>query len=250
MKTFSILGFGWLGSALYEKINKNYFIKMSSSTSTKVEELKSKEYSAYLINDETIEKDFFQTDILFINIPPSKSSDYLLLLEKVYSNILDKTKVVFISSSSIYDKEDKEYFEDSKITKPTNTLVLKAEESISKRTNLIFRCAGLMGYDRIPGKFHSGKNVNFPNSYINYVHQDDVISAVLFSLENELEGIYNLCSRMHPVKIDLFLCNAKKYGFEDPIFGYKESKNKRVINSDKLKKLGFKYKYENPFLYK
>lgn len=250
MKTFSILGYGWLGTALGKKIKENYYLKISSSSSSKVEELKKEGYSSYLINDKNIDKEFFQTDILFINIPPSKSSDYLLLLKNIYAHILEKTEVIFISSSSIYDKEDKEYFEDTQILKSTNALVFEAESLVSKRTNLIFRCTGLMGYDRIPGKYHSGKNVNYPYASINYVHQDDVISAVLFSLENELKGVYNLCSRMHPTKIDIFLCNAKKYKFEESIFGYKDTKLKRVINSDKLRAFGFKYKYENPFLYK
>jgi nucleoside-diphosphate-sugar epimerase len=155
-----------------------------------------------------------------------------------------------VSSTSVYDKVEQEYFEDTEILKSTNELVFKAEQLISKRTALIFRASGLMGYNRIPGKHWAGRNVNFPDASCNYVHQDDVISAVIFCLENQLHGIYNLCSKMHPSKMDIFLCNAKKYNFEDPIFGYKKTKIKRIINSDKLRKLGFKYKYENPFLYK
>lgn len=249
MKTFSILGFGWLGTALYKSIEKEYSLKISSSKAEKVEELKKEGYSAFLINDENIDKEFFQTDILFINIPPSKSSDYLLLLKNIYAEILEKTEVIFISSTSIYDKEDKEYFEDTQIIKSTNSLVFDAETFIKERTNLIFRCSGLMGYNRIAGKQSAGKNVNFPDASVNYVHQDDVINAVAFCLEKGIRGTYNLCSKMHPTKMDIYFHNAKKHNFDDPIFGYKKTKNRRVINSDKLRKLGFKYKYENPFLY-
>jgi pyrroline-5-carboxylate reductase len=88
MKTFSVLGYGWLGSALVQRISSEYFLKISAISSDKLEERKEAGHNAFLINDEHMDKEFFDTDILFINIPPSKSSDYLALLEKIYAEIL------------------------------------------------------------------------------------------------------------------------------------------------------------------
>jgi nucleoside-diphosphate-sugar epimerase len=246
MKTFSILGCGWLGYALAQSLTDSYLLKVSTSSIEKKRSLEKEGFCSYLINDEFNDNSFYDCDILLINIPPSKSKDYLALLTNIYKSIQRKTKVIFISSTSIYDKSEKEFYENEEQLLSFNSLVYKAEKQINKRTNLIFRCAGLMGYTRIAGKYFSNKLLDCEDQLVNYVHRDDVISAIIFGIDKELEGIYNLCSPIHPSKKKIYLNNAEKYGFDKPIFKDKKSYVIRVINSKLLINKGFEYKYKNP----
>ena len=247
MKTFSILGCGWLGYALAQSLKDKYLLKVSTSSIEKKKSLEKEGFSSFLINDKFNDNSFYDCDILLINIPPSKSKNYLSLLTSIYECIQSKTKVIFISSTSVYAKIEKEFYENEVENLSFNSLVYKAENQINKDTNLIFRCAGLMGYTRIAGKYSSNKILDCEEQVVNYVHRDDVISAIVFAINNELEGIYNLCSPIHPSKKEIYLYNAKKFSFDKPIFKDKKTYIKRIINSDLLRDKGFEYKYKNPF---
>ena len=248
MKNFSILGCGWLGLALANSIKKDYHLKCSVSSSFSFEKLKEVGFDAYLLNDKNLSSldDFLACDILFINIPPSKAENYLLLLEKIYKQIPKKTKVIFISTTSVYPKKEGEYKEDFTLLFDSSNLALCAEKQVAKRTDLIFRCAGLMGYNRIAGKYFSNKTLTCAKEKVNYVHRDDVIGAIKYALKNDLEGIYNLCSPLHLCKKEIYDYNAKKYDFLSVHFSTKKDYKNRIISSDKLRKEGFSYLYSSP----
>ena len=248
MTTFSILGCGWLGLSLANSIKKDYHLKCSVSSSLSFNKLKKEGFDAYLLNDKNLSSldEFLMCDILFINIPPSKAENYLLLLEKIYNKIPKKTKVIFISTTSVYPKKEGEYVEDFVLLPDSTNLALCAEIQVKKRTNLIFRCAGLMGYNRIAGKYFSNKTLTCAKEKVNYVHRDDVIGAIKYGLKNDLEGIYNLCSPVHLCKKEIYDYNAKKYEFLSVHFSIKKEYKERIINSDKLIKEGFSYLYSSP----
>ena len=106
-----------------------------------------------------------------------------------------------------------------------------------------------MGYNRIAGKRSSSKLVNDKDIKINYIHRDDVISATIFVIENSINGIFNLCSEMHPTKEEIYLHNAKKFNFEESIFKDEKGLKNRIIDGSKIESFGFEYKYPNPFTY-
>ena len=118
---------------------------------------------------------------------------------------------------------------------------------IQDKTDLILRCSGLMGYNRIAGKRSSNKVVNDKDIKVNYVHRDDVISATLFAILNNINGIFNLCVEEHPTKEEIYLFNSKKYNFKESIFKDEKGLKNRIIDGSKIENLGFKYKYSNPF---
>ena len=91
------------------------------------------------------------------------------------------------------------------------------------------------------------KIVEFPESLINFVHRNDVINATEFAIENDLNGIFNLCSNEHPTKKEIYSFNSKKYNFDIPIFLDNNFFLDRKINGSKIEKLGFKYKYNDVF---
>ncbi len=254
MKTFSILGCGFLGLGLVKQLQKSYIINIATRSKLKAKEFSSCGFNSYVLflNNYQYLKEFLDCDILFISLPP-KDENYIFFLEHIYKNILNKTKVIFISSTSIYPQKDLIFTESFYIKNDDFSLVNKAERVVKKRSNIIFRSAGLMGENRIPGKYFSNKEVKNYMQKVNYVHKDDLISVIVFALDKNLEGIYNVCALEHPRKKEIYTKNAKKYNFKEPIFNSSSNENKninRIISSSKLCKEGFEYIYSKPLFLK
>jgi len=253
MKTFTILGTGWLGLPLALELKKQFNLKVSIRDIKKKEDFKNKGLDPYFLNEENVSNldKLLDTNYLFIDFPPTKFNDYQKFLKKIYNhkNISKIEKIIFISSTSIYPHMEGNFKEDINITNPKSKKIFDIEKLIGNKTDLIFRCAGLMGKNRIAGKYFSNKILDSEDQKVNYVHLEDVIEATKFALENDLSGIFNLCSKLHPTKKEVYGKNALKYGFKSPIFKNKKVYLNRIIDGGKIEEKGFKYKYQNPLEY-
>ena len=251
MKTFTILGAGWLGAKLAQNLKSDYNVKVSVRNKDRLFDFENLEYKVYILNENDFSSldELLDTNYLFINYPPSKFDDYLGFLEKIYSceKIKNIEKIIFISSTSIYPNFEATYDENCFIENPSNKLVFDAEELILNKTHIILRASALFGEDRIAGRRLANKKVDFPKTKINFVHRNDVISATTFAIKNDLNGIFNLASKQHPTKEELYSFNAQKYGFEKPIFSDNENCIERIIDGSKIEKFGFEYKYFDAF---
>lgn len=250
MQTFSILGCGWLGLELALNLKEIYNVKVSIRDKKKESELINKGLVPYLLNekDYSFLDNLLDTDYLFINFPPSKFDNYILFLAKIYSHQKINTikKIFFISSTSIYPDEDMILTEELLIKNSNSKIIYDAEKIVNKHSDITFRCSGLMGGSRIAGKYFAGKALDSGNIKVNYVHRDDVIKATLFSIENDVSGIFNLCVPNHPSRKEVYLSNAIKYNFEKPIFRNNKNYKNRIVDGSKIERLGFRYKYQNP----
>jgi len=252
-KNFSILGTGWLGLPLALALKNDFEVKVSIRTNEKKEQMLKEGLQAFVLNEENLSflNLLLDTNYLFIDFPPSKFENYELFLQKIYKHekIKNIEKIIFISSTSIYPDEQGIFEEDIIFKNPKSKKIFDIENLIKDKTQLIFRCAGLMGLNRIAGKYYAGKVLDSQDIRVNYVHLDDVIAATKFSIKNNLKGIYNLCSTEHPTRKEVYLKFAKKYGFEKPIFKNKKNYKQRLIDGSKIEKEGFRYKYPNPLKY-
>ena len=254
MKTFTILGTGWLGYELALSLKDSYNVKVSIRENSQKDKLINEGLDPYLLNESAFQNidTLLETDYLFINFPPSKFENYLIFLDKIYNNkkIKQIKKIIFISSTSIYPNENNSFDESFFIEEPISKKVFESEELIKDKTDVIFRCSGLMGYNRIAGKYFAGKSLDSEDVKVNYVHRDDVISATLFIIKKDINGIFNLCSSFHPTRKEVYLKNAKELNFIEPKFENKKEYKNRIIDGRKIESLGFRYKYPNPLEYK
>ena len=269
MRNISILGAGWLGFPLAQSLLalKQHALKVSTTSTSKIESLKKEGFEPYIINSDdylnnTLLNDFLICDILIINIPPKKSNqNYLVFLKFIASHkALKRVKqIIFISSSSVYPLGKKTYNEDEDITVENSSkeVVYKAERIfLNSNTPVnILRCSGLMGYSRVAGRYFENKKVPDENAKVNYVHRDDVIAAIVLLIQNECKNsLYNLCSLEHPSKKEVYLRNSEKLGFSKPIFDnlleVDVIKSVRLIDGSRIsKEMGFEYKFPNPLEY-
>ncbi|RXJ88915.1 GDP-L-fucose synthase [Arcobacter sp. CECT 8983] len=252
-KTVSILGAGWLGHPLALSLKENYKVKVSVRIKEKKEAFEKEGLFPFVLNETSLENldELLDTNYLFINFPPSKFQDFKGFLEKIYSHKKIETieKIIFISSTSIYPDEEKTFTEDEVFTNAKSQKIYDIEKLIEGKTDLIFRCAGLMGANRVSGRYFAGKELDSEDVKVNYVHLDDVIRATKFALEKDLKGIYNLCSYEHPTRKEIYFKNASKFGFAKPVFKNKKEYKQRLIDGSKIEKEGFRYKYPNPLEY-
>lgn len=102
-----------------------------------------------------------------------------------------------------------------------------------------------MGYNRVAGKYFENKTTTNSKVRTNYVHRDDVIKAILFVIKNNISGVFNLCSKQHFEKKDIYNYNALKYDFKEVKFDQENVFENRIISSSKLRALGFKYIFDS-----
>ena len=89
-----------------------------------------------------IEANRYSCDTLVIAMPPRKN--YLEVLTLTMKDIEGSTQIIFLSSTSFYDGRE---------------MVVKGGELIQTLNEnvLILQLSGLMGYNRIAGKYTAGK---------------------------------------------------------------------------------------------
>jgi len=186
MKTVSILGCGWVGKALKEVLSSQHTVDCLSRDI----EANSKAH-------------LYDCDILLIAIPPR--GNYLEVLSQTLEQIRSQTQVILLSSISFYDG------------KP---LVVEAEYLVQHlhEETVILRLGGLMGYDRIAGKYTAGK-VLTSDSRTNYVHRDDVVGILEAIISQNVSAeVFDVVAPLQSTKKEIFSQNAKKFAFKETEF--------------------------------
>lgn len=263
----SIVGCGWLGLPLAEHlINNGFSIKGSTTSSDNFQKLNQKKITPFQIQITDTEilgnnlNDFLNSDILIINFPPERRND----IETYYKNQFDQLisalknssikKVLFVSSTSVYPDLNREIFENetTEPVKESGRALKQVENLLISQPNFettIIRFSGLIGYNRMPGRFLANKtNVENGNAPINVIHQDDCIELITQIIEQNIWGdVFNASSDEHPTRKEFYTFAANKIGLNPPIFTEKEDVKFKIINSDKIKKrLNYSFIYPDP----
>lgn len=265
--TISVLGCGWLGLPLAAYlVQQGYTVKGSVTQTEKLELLAQKGITPYQvqITDTSITSNdlsgFLESEVLIINIPPSRREDVVLYHQAQMALLLQQIlkspvkQVLFISSTSVYPDLNQEVTELENIqpTKESGKALLAVEKLLRSNKHLmttIIRFAGLVGYDRMPGKFLAGKkNVENGTAPINVIHQDDCIALITGIIRQQAWGeIFNACADFHPTRKEFYTLAAAKAGLELPTFANTADPRFKIINSEKIKqRLDYSFKYPDP----
>ncbi len=216
-KKVSILGCGWVGNTLKESL----------------------EVVGYSVNclsrnfESNVQKDYYAVDVLIIAIPPS-AKEYLDVLKMTINALAnqDRTQIIFLSSTS--------YYKGRKMVVDAEVLVQKLVGDI-----VILRLGGLMGYDRIAGKYTSGKVLSC-NSRTNYVHRDDVIGIIEDIIAKDVSNeLFDVVAPNQSTKKDIFAQNARMFGFYDTEFLDGLDTGKVITPAKLCQVLGYTFKKED-----
>ena len=263
-KSISILGCGWLGLPLGRfLVAQGYQVKGSTTSESKLAEIKEAGIEPFLIEvTDQIAGDFARfaapDDILIINFPPRRIPDieevYPRQLQAIAERLPQSQQVLFVSSTSVYPNINGTVTEDMELEpeKESGKALVKAEQLLQEHfgeNTTMLRLAGLVGYDRLPGRFLANKKeVKGGDAPINVIHQDDCIGLIVKILELEKWGtVYNGCADKHPLRKDYYTRAAEKIGLEPPTFAPEEhTEFKQVSNKKSKQELGYQYKYPDP----
>ncbi|HVY54259.1 MAG TPA: SDR family NAD(P)-dependent oxidoreductase, partial [Thermodesulfobacteriota bacterium] len=213
METVSILGCGWLGLPLAEfLIGKGYAVKGSTTTRSELDVMKSRGIEPfYLKLDPGIEGDglerFFNCGVLVVNFPPERRDDIADYHPAQIRSLISALggspvkKILFVSSTSVYPDLGREVTEDETAPprKQSGIALLKAEKLLTDSGSFvttIVRFGGLIGYDRMPGKFLAGrKDIQGGGSPVNLIHRDDCVEILYRVISQNVWGVVlNACA--------------------------------------------------------
>ncbi len=266
-KTISILGCGWLGTALGKSLlRKGWNVKGSTSSTQSYNNLEMTGISTFYlkVKPESVEIDynsFFNTDVLLVSIPPARTDRVEELYPQKIKQVADKVaelgikKVLFLSSTSVYESKNVEVREgeEGNPEKAGGRALLTAEKILSGNTafeTTIIRFGGLIGYDRNPARFLQGNKEVAGESPVNLIHRDDCVQIISAILDKNLFGeTFNAVCPEHPSKRGFYTKAARISALPVPHFSRKHEDFK-LVNSEKLvKALDYKFVYNSPMDY-
>ena len=276
MTQISVLGCGWLGLPLAKALLENEFSVKGSTTSVdKLSVLENSGIQPYLIalseNETSGNLDAFleNSKILIIDIPPKlrgKSTDSSTPLRKTFVEkiknlipFIEKStveNVLFISSTSVYGDTSTalSVTEETELNPDTESgkQLVQAEQLLQNNSNFkttILRFGGLIGEDRHPIKFLSGRtNLENPNAPINLIHLDDCIGIIQKIIAINCWGeTFNAVAPFHPSRQEYYTQKATEFGLDLPEFNLESPTFGKTISSDKVETV-LEYTFKKPKL--
>jgi nucleoside-diphosphate-sugar epimerase len=268
-KRVSILGCGWLGLPLAQRLRQahtTFEIKGSTTSALKMGLLADAGITPYqfaLSPDFTCGsaeiKSFLDTDVLIISVPPKMAKNgqdfhvqqiEALVRELAHAQVRE---IIYISSTSVYPEPNGIVIEQDVIVPAQSAApaMVKAENLLlelrPEKTVCILRLGGLLGYNRIPGKYVRGmKDMTTGTIPVNYIHRDDAVGVITRILDDTLlNETFNVVAPLHPTRREVYQTCCDQFGWEPPTFLEQENKpDFKIISADKLTGV-----YDYPFQY-
>lgn len=274
-KRISILGCGWLGFSLAKRLLGSGItsqVKGSTTSGGKLDQFAAAGIDGYLLPlnpeaglDPGISDPFFDSDIIVISIPPRMSQNvagnYSAQMQMVADAISKSPakEVVFVSSTGVYRDLSQTAVEPD-VQLPEHSAqpeMVAAENAIAalrpEKTVTILRLSGLLGYNRIPGKYVKGqKDMTTGDIPVNYIHRDDaagIIEAIIRQgIKNET---FNITAPFHPTRSEVYVDSCAQFGWEAPTFKKPDVPPAfKLISGDKFfKTYQYEFRYPDPLLF-
>lgn len=269
-QTISILGCGWLGLSVAEQLTgKGHTVRGSTTSAQKLPLLRQKGIDAYQLqlNPDPIGSltVLLQADTLVIDIPPKAGKMGDDFHPEQIRYVVDAVRcspvkhIIYVSTTSVYP-EMSDVTREEDVTLPEQSAapaLVRAEGLVQQlepeRTVTILRCGGLMGYDRMPGKYVAGRTVDSGAVPVNYLHRDDAIGILLCLIEQPFSGVFNAVAPKHPTRESIYRKSCADFGYEPPSFVQPDQPVPyKIVSPDKLiQTTQYQFVYPDPlsFLY-
>lgn len=214
--TIGIIGAGYVGSRLAKALSAYDVIATTKS---------SKPPCLDATNFDELERVMGDRDVIFLTLSSRNYEDYLSAARAVKK--LGKP-TIYTSSTSVYaEKSGGLCDEGSPLDE--NSLLAKTEHTLG---GTILRLGGIYSPEKEPYK---GPFPGDGSQKTNMVHIDDIIKALVFALEHNLKGVYNLVDDDHMTRREYY-----KGATFDPSLPARHGKNKEVSNA-KIKAAGYHF---------
>lgn len=264
-----ILGCGYVGTAVARLWHQNNHITATTTTKERVSELEQVAQKVAVIkgdNEADIKSFAHDQDIILLSVAPTRPlgadgyEETYLRTAKNLVKALQQTptvkQLIYTGSYSVYGNKDGAWVDEESPLTPANRngeILAQTEQVLmaASSPNLkvcILRLGGIYGegreltkiFSRAFGTTRPGNGEDFTN----WIHLDDIVSAVDFAAAQQLQGIYNLVCDRPLVSRDLLDSLSQKYNLPKVLWNPSESEvrpyNARVSNQ-KIKAAGYKF---------
>lgn len=225
MKKLGIIGCGWLGNHLAERLSKSYEIFATTTTEAKLDVLKAKGYHVDLVKfPDEINADMkpwniaSELDAIIVAVPFSGLRGSSIPMTGKRENLLRfigdfNHQIFYTSSTGVYPDIEKEFTEDD-----LPAAEVESESFILEKfpqTNIL-RLGGLMGGERLLKNY----NISHTDQLVNHIHYEDICSVVEKMLGRSLRLKFIILLRR-------FIPTKKKSSMRRKIWLIKEKEEQR-----------------------
>ena len=263
----AIIGAGWLGLPLAKSMQrKGVQVSASATTTSGVQKLIEQGLSAFQLALPVVDhhQPLLNCHSLIICIPPrlrQGRTDYPCNIKALvdYAERPDNniSNILLLSSTAVYNGLPGSVDETTPLNKQGDKVAVldRAEQVVlaAKVSNrAVFRLAGLIGYNRHPGRFfNQGRAIPNPDSVVNLIHQDDVIGLIESYLHQLAEGdenltgqkIVNCVAPSHPLRGQYYQQAAAAAGQALPPLGEPAATQGKYVDSSELHNVDYVLKY-------
>ena len=202
-KIIGIAGAGWLGLPLALRLkHSGYHVHAIGHNPAKAEPIEAHGIPYQLVDYSAQEIDPIPCETLICCIPPCDN------LQDILRHLMALTKpsyFIFSSSISVYHQQNGLVNEQDVVA--GNRQLIEAEQWLTRHEipTAILRYGGLIGEDRHPAMFFSGKT-GIPNGYapVNLIHRSDVLNFIDSMISVKLSGTFNLVFPDHPTRKEYY----------------------------------------------
>lgn len=256
----AIIGLGWLGMPLAEKLTVDGH--EVNGTKRKVAEgklgIQILPFNWGTTPLEELEKFILGTDVLVFDLTPSAlkttgTNDYaqqfLLLVEKTVK------RAVLVSSTGVFG-DASGVIDENTVPNPeteSGRFLLEWEAFWAKslgNKSVILRAGGLVGSDRHPIHYLKGRTgLKNPNHPINLVYQDDVIGIIQKLIEMPaVPAVCHAVAPLHPSRRAYYTWAAEYLHLPKPTFDAPSAVEGKLIHAKlTAAALNYKYLFDDPF---
>ena len=275
-KRISILGCGWLGLQLAKRLREldiTSAIKGSTTSPEKLETFKNEGIQAFNFNlnpgfsvGEDIVNTFFDSDFLVISIPPRLGKNDPGFHPQQIASVAEAIKrspvkeIIYISSTGIYPDLNRVVTEKDVVSADESAApdMVTAENLLAElreeRTVTVLRFGGLIGYERIPGKYVKGqKDMTTGSLPVNYIHPDDAVEIIVTMMQQGMVNeTFNIVAPLHPTRREIYESTCAQFGWESPTFTEPETKpDYKIISAEKFSDMYiYSFRFPDPLHFK
>lgn len=251
-KQVSILGCGWLGLPLAKHLLQNgWDIKGSTTSSDKIQVLEAEGINSFIIEllEDKVVGDIHSflenSELLIIDIPPGlrrdPNSDFIAKLKNLTQAISESkiSRILYVSSTGVFDDHESipSFTEHYKFTQREveNSQLVQAEQLLLNLKNIqtsVLRFGGLIGNDRHPVKYLSGKTgIKNPKAPVNLIHLDNSILLISEIIQqNKFGEIFHGVEDIKLSKEDYYTKKAKEFSLPIPEFDHETTSEGKDIS--------------------
>lgn len=221
-----IFGCGYVGKATaLSLLADNFFVGVTTRTPQKIKELSNYSHKVHLLKAPADIVNFIlEYDIIIFSVAADTSNDYEdaylknaeLISQALMISSCNKY-VIYTSSTSVYGDHFGNWVDEQSELKgntPQATILIQTEKKLlelnsqSRSSVCIYRLGEIIGPGReIKERVIKNQGLILPGdglSYTNFSPLPDIVNGINLAIELRLKGVYNLCSRFHISRKELY----------------------------------------------